>query len=192
MFDPQEVINKVQLKDYPKDWRVLVAKENWFSIFQSFLLALILGAVVGVIFGQIAWDLSSSQLISQLVELVVMLPITGLLCWGVVLLYKKGRYSWFVFLPDGVVECYHGDREKLGILHFDEVKKMDLDHQTTMSVERGRSTSSSMEVWLNVYLQDGTFMKWNIPARYGDPIALGGTIVAAYEYFIQLRGQTQS
>jgi hypothetical protein len=190
MFDPQEVINKVQLRDYPKDWRVLVVKENWFSIFQTFLVALTLGAILGAIFGAIAEVLSSNQLIGDLVWLVVMLSITGLLGRSVIL-NKASRYSWFVFLPDGVVECYHGDREKLGILHFDFIKKMDLDHQTTVSVDSGRSSSSSMAVWLNVYFQDGRFMKWDIPDRYGDPIVLGGTIVAAYEYFIQLHGQVQ-
>ena len=191
MFDPQEVMNKVQQKDYPQDWSVFIVEENLFStIIQSFFVSLLLGALLGVILATIAMAFSSSPLIGWLVGLVGALPIPALL-WRDNLSAVANRYSWFVRLPDGVLECFHGKREDMAVLHFDLIRKMDLDHQTTVKADSDGNTESTLTTWLNVYSQNGTYVKWNIPSRYGDPIALGGTIVAAYEHFMRMHGQTQ-
>ena len=122
--------------------------------------------------------------------LIEILAIFGLLFW-LLRSYLADRRSRFVFLPEGVVECYRGKRNKVAVLHFEQIQKMSLDHETSVSTDSEGYTRSSLSVWLNVYYQNGTFVKWDLPPRYGDPIALGGNIVAAYEHFMRLRGQIQ-
>jgi hypothetical protein len=195
MFDPQEVMNKVQQKDYPQDWRVLVVRVNWYLTIPTLLFLPIAGYAIGGIIAALVTLLVnlSSWMAVVLVWLVGGLLFLLLVGWPMI--ENSGlldRHTRFVFLPDGVVECFRGKREKMAFLHFDLIKKMDLDHQTTVSVDSEGSSSSAMMVWLNVYFQDGTFMKCNIPAWYGDPLVIGGTIVAAYEHFMQLCGQTPS
>lgn len=190
MFDPQEVMNKLQKKSYPQEWRVLAGKASG-CFYLAMALAILFGGVLLFLLLNIitfSFDMPVLFILSFLIEI---LAIFGLLFWLLRSYLADGR-SRFVLLPEGVLECYRGKRDKVAVLHFEQIQKMSLDHQTSVSTDSEGHASSSLSAWLNVYYQNGTFVKWDLPSRYGDPIALGGNIIAAYEHFMRLPGQTQS
>ena len=189
MFDPQEVINMVQNKRYPQAWRVLAGDaEGYIYLLKAFITPFG-GALLFFLLGIITSPFQQPVTLA-LSFLISILAIFGLLFW-LLRSYLADRRSRFIFLPEGVVDCYRGKRDKVAVLHFELIQKMSLDHQTLVSSDGQGHASSSLDVWLNIYFLNGTFVKWDLPFRYGDPIALGGNIIASYEYFMRLHGQRQ-
>jgi hypothetical protein len=189
MFDPQEVINMVQNKRYPQGWRVLAGDAEGRIYLLKAFVTLFGGAMLLLLLGIITS--SFQQPVAIVLSLLIgILAIFALLFW-LLRSYLADRRSRFVFLPEGVVDCYRGKRDKVAFLHFEQIQKMSLDHQTSISTYRQGYASSSLDVWLDIYFLNGTFVKWDLPFRYGDPIALGGNIVASYEYFMRQHGQRQ-
>jgi hypothetical protein len=189
MFDPQEVINMVRNKRYSQGWRVLAGDAEGRIYLVKAFVTLCGGALLVLLLGIITSPFQQPVVII-LSFLIGILAIFGLLFW-LLRSYLADRRSRFVFLPEGVVDCYRGKRDKVAVLHFEQIQKMSLDHRTSVSTGGQGYASSSLDVWLNIYFLNGTFVKWDLPFRYGDPIALGGNIAASYEYFMRLRGQRQ-
>jgi hypothetical protein len=195
MFDPQEVVSQVEAKRYPPQWRVFLGIKDGcsyslqvvlFSFLGLFLFSVVLVAILNA-FGK-GTSLAVFE-VFVLSWLIGMLAIVSLCVWWAVRAYKADGRSCFVILPEGIVMCYRGQRNKVSVLYFEQIQKLSLDHQTV--VTGGESGSSStLYAWFNVFYHNGTYVKWDLPTTtYGNPIALGGNVVAAYERFLQQRGQ---
>ncbi len=120
------------------------------------------------------------------IGLLAALLVAGLFVCGAVGIILRGvaeGRSLLVLLPEGVVECYRGEMNKIAVLSFSAVQKMNLDKQTTIRSDREGFTSSRTNYWLNVYDRRGGYVKWNIRTCYGDLVVIGGNIIAAFEYY---------
>jgi hypothetical protein len=134
----------------------------------------------------------SSDALPSLLIVPGVLLLGGLCIWGAIAArrsaIKDGR-SLLVLLPEGVVECYRGEADKITALRFDRIRRMDMNTQTVISTDSKGDTHSSTSYWLNVYDTAGRYQKWDLRNTYGDPIVIGGNIIAAYEYYRQQPSQ---
>src|SRR6266702_8782524 len=135
---------------------------------------------------------SSNALLSLLIALGALLLVGGLCLWGALAILRFARNegrSLLVLLPEGVVECYRGKADKITALRFDRIRRMDMNTQTVVSTDSDGSRRSSTSYWLNVYDTAGRYQKWDLRTTYGDPVVIGGNIIAAYEYYRQQLSQ---
>jgi hypothetical protein len=188
MFDPGMVITSVQRNQSSSSWRIMRGKSHMGCAVVGAVLLLGFGGLVVVLVGAAAVGSlgSTDALPSLLIALGVLLLFGGLCLWGALAMLrfarKEGR-SLLVLVPDGVVECYRGKADKITALHFDGIRRMDMNTQTVVSTDSEGSRRSSTSYWLNVYDTAGRYQKWDLRQTYGDPIVIGGTIIAAYEEY---------
>ncbi len=194
MFDPGMVITSVQRNQYSPDWRIMRGKSHMGCAVVGAVLLLCFGGFV--VFLGVAAAVgslgSSNALLSLLIALGVLLLLGGLFIWGAIAIIRSARKegrSLLVLLPEGVVECYRGKADKITALRFDRIRRMDMNTQTVVSTDSEGNRHSSTNYWLNVYDTAGRYQKWGLRQTYGDPIVIGGNIIAAYEYYRQQPSQ---
>ncbi len=188
MFDPGMIITSVQRNQSSPGWRIMRGKSHMGCAVVGAVFLLGFSGLVVVLVGAAAVGSlgSSYALPSLLIALGVLLLFGGLCLWGALAILrfarKEGR-SLLVLLPEGVVECYRGKADKITALRFDRIRRMDMNTQTVVSTDSDGSRRSSTSYWLNVYDTAGRYQKWDLRQTYGDPIVIGGTIIAAYEEY---------
>ncbi|QBD74914.1 hypothetical protein EPA93_02470 [Ktedonosporobacter rubrisoli] len=197
MLDPTKVIHTARQGHYPADWQVFPSKSRLGCAIGIAIFLLCFGIVFGSSLGIAvtsgleisSFRLETFNIASPHIDgpgLVAALVVAGLFLLAAVWIVRGSLlegHSLLVLLPEGVVECYRGQKDKIAHLSFNMVQKMDMDKQITVRGDTEDRTSSSTDYWFNVYYRENRYVKWNIHDCYGDPIVIGGNIIAAFEHY---------
>jgi hypothetical protein len=92
------------------------------------------------------------------------------------------KRSVLVLLPEGIAGCYVDDLDNPFWLYFPNIHNLELAQNTVVSGNED-GISSRTFYWLDVYDNDGTYLKWQIRNCFGDTASLYKTIVGAYNHY---------
>jgi hypothetical protein len=181
-MDPKAVIAQVKQGNYPANWRVYQGIGNYgcASVLRVFSIICILFFFLYLI---MSWG---SMNVSSFLATVTIILVPWSICFVAAHVSNKNadaqKRSVLVLLPEGIAGCYVDDLDNPFWLYFPNIHNLELAQNTVVSGNED-GVSSRTFYWLDVYDNDGTYIKWQIRNCFGDTASLYKTIVGAYNHY---------
>ena len=96
--------------------------------------------------------------------------------------WEPAHHCFLVIHSQGIVQWTVGEEEDFGWLSFPDIYRVELAREMEIRGYDG-DVGSRTYYWLNIFGNDGTYIKWEIKNCFGDSVSIGNTIIAAYNYF---------
>ena len=175
VFDKIAIINQVKNESYPSNWRVYRGRGSY-----GCAITWLIGAVCLIGLFISAWY-GMKELLFFILGIPCLVCIIG--TYVCIRNTKNDKLSILVFLPEAVVQCYAGDLNKTTCLYFPNISEINLAKQTEVSGEEG-SISTTVHYWLDVYTNDGRYVKWWTSDCFGDRRSILKNVIAAHNYYL--------
>ncbi len=101
---------------------------------------------------------------------------------GCLYFMTKPVITALVILPQGVIQWDIGNEENIGHFSFSEVQNIQLAGETQISSYDGNIRTRTYH-WLDIYFNDGNYLKWNIGVAFEDAASVGKSIIAAFNHY---------
>lgn len=96
--------------------------------------------------------------------------------------WKHPITTALVILPEGAVQWDINNEENMGSLSFSDIQSVQLAGETRIVGYDGDINSRSY-YWLDIYNNNGTYVKWPFSNGFNDAASIGKAIIAAYNYY---------
>lgn len=185
MLETRTIIDRVQQRDYPPDWRVYRGRGKWGKAILSiigygcgFYAGIsILFTIVLLIFAFSTPELGDTTFATFLSAGIFFLFVAGITGIAIYVLRKAHAKAMtlLVILPDGVVLCSESRPEKTYTFAFADIARIDFGNHTF--------PRTPPAYWLDLYMRDGHYLKWPLNDAFDEPDEVGKNIIAAHLYY---------
>lgn len=101
---------------------------------------------------------------------------------GCLYFWKPERTTTLVILPQGVIQWDNDNEEIVWGFQFSNIQNIQLSGETQIVGYDG-DVFSRTYYWLDIYTDNGSYLKWPFGTVFRDAASIGKSIIAAYNHY---------